>query len=64
MVTVMEPIAAGLIVAVINKWLINNNSVWEFLCSTTTREDVIHEDASSSTTSINDFTEAHVHFVH
>ena len=64
MVRVMETIAAGLIVAVINKWLINNNRVWDFFCSTTAREDIVHEDASSSTTSINDFTEAHVHFAH
>jgi len=47
----MEPIAAGLIVSVINELLINSNSFWEFFCSTTVRQETVREDASSSTAS-------------
>jgi len=60
MVSVIEPITAGLVVALINKFVINNNSLWDIWCSSHVVDDA--EDASSSTTSINDYVHAHVHF--
>ncbi len=57
MTSVFEPITAGLIVALIDKFIINNNSLWDIWCSSH-----VDEDSASSTTSINDYVEGHVHF--
>ena len=64
MTTVIEPIAAGLVVALINKFLINNPVVWFNLCGCghAPREEQ-HEDASSSTTSVNDVEIMHHHIL-
>jgi hypothetical protein len=62
MTTVIEPIAAGLVVALVNKFLINNPIVWITVCGCgqDPREE-LHEDASSSTTSVNDVAATHHH---
>jgi hypothetical protein len=55
MPTIVEPIGAGLAVALINK------SLWLFLCpEVVEKEDYEHECTSSNTTSINDV-EVHMH---
>ena len=46
---ILEPIAAGLAVALINKFVINNNWLWEQWGCQAESED--HEDCASSTTS-------------
>ena len=62
MTTVIEPIAAGLVVALINKFMINNPMIWINVCGCghEPREEP-HEDASSSTTSVNDVAATHHH---
>ena len=62
MVALLEPIEAGLIIALINKYIINNHKLWDYMCGTTAVEEANqpHEDASSTTTSIND-AEIHIH---
>ena len=64
MLPIIEPIEAGLIVALINKLIINNHRLWEFWRGVPKPEQKQeHEDtkdASSSTTSINDV-EVHMH---
>lgn len=61
---ILEPIEAGLIVALVNKYIISNDKLWEYLCGTTRMEEAKQdqEDASSTTTSINDAA-LHVHHV-
>ena len=61
---ILEPIEAGLIVALVNKYIINNDKLWEYLCGATRVEEAKQdqEDASSTTTSIND-AEINVHHV-
>ena len=55
MPAILEPIEAGLIVAIINKYIINNNNLWVWLCGTEAEEaKQPQEDASSTTTSIAD----------
>ena len=61
MVAIIEPIEAGLIVALISKLIINNPKFWEFIgCSTPTPEPE-HEESSSNTTSVNDAELVHIH---
>ena len=61
MVAIFEPVGAGLLVALINKFVINNPSVWVHICGCGhPHHDDSHEDASSSTTSVNDI-EVHMH---
>jgi len=64
MPAILEPIEAGLVIALINKYIINNNRLWEYLCGTNVQQQQTHEDinscSSSSTTSIND-AEIHIH---
>lgn len=63
MPTVIEPIGAGLVVALINKFIINNPHFWALVSGCgKPHHDESHEDASSSTTSINDI-EVHVHHI-
>ena len=63
MPTIIEPVGAGIIVALINKFIINNHGLWAF-CSGS-REDKRHEadecTSSSSTTTI-DTIEVNAHF--
>ena len=56
MVAIIEPIEAGIIVALISKLIINNPKVWECVgCSTPKPEpEPEHEDSNSNTTSINE----------
>ena len=61
MLAIFEAIEAGLCVALINKYIINNHRLWEYMCGTNVEEaNQSHEDASSTTTSIND-AEIHMH---
>jgi len=61
MTSIIEPIAAGLLVTIINKYIINNNSLFD-QCMTITH-DTRHEDDSSTTTSINtDVEHVHIHY--
>ena len=61
MPTIIEPIGAGIAVALINKFIINNPSLWEFAfgCGKTLHDDA-RDDDSSTTTSVND-AEIYVH---
>lgn len=61
MPSIMEPIAAGIIVALFNKFVINHH--WSFsACSEATHE-TTHEDDSSTTTTINsDVGHIHMHY--
>ena len=54
-IAILEPIEAGLIVALVNKYIINNHRLWEFVCGTTEVPEAKQpqEDDSSTTTSIN-----------
>ena len=59
--TILEPIGAGLIVALINKYIINNNKICEAICEAKTEEpEIVEEDSSSNTTSVNGAS-VHVH---
>ncbi len=61
MPSVIEPIGAGIAVALINKFIINNPNVWVTVCGCgKPHHEESHEDASSSTTSVNQ-AEIHVH---
>ena len=56
----LEPIAAGVVVSILNRLIINNNWLWEkLLCQAETTED--HEDCASSTTSVTSATSDAVH---
>ena len=63
MIPIIEPIEAGLIIALISKLIINNPKFWECVgCSTPTPEPVPeHEESSSNTTSVNDAELIHIH---
>ena len=62
MPTVFEPIGAGIAVALINKFIINNPAIWVSVCGChNPYHEEAHEDASSSTTSVND---VEIHYNH
>lgn len=63
MPTVLEPIGAGIAVALINKFIINNNYLWH-LCTgcRDTKHDEHEECTSSSSISTTDAVEIHAHF--
>ena len=63
MVAILEPIEAGLIVALISKLIINHPKFWECIgCSNPTLEpEPEHEDNSSNTTSVNEAELVHIH---
>jgi len=64
MPAILEPIEAGLIIALINKYIINNNRLWEYVCGANVTLQQTREDcSSSSTTSIND-AEIHIHHLY
>jgi hypothetical protein len=61
MPTIIEPIGAGLAVALINKFIINNPNLWVTICGCgKPHHEESHEDSSSNTTSVND-AEIHIH---
>ncbi len=64
MPTVLEPIGAGIAVALINKFIINNNYMWTFCSGSRPDKNDEHEDDISSTnTSVVDTVEVHAHFL-
>ena len=59
MPTIFEPIGAGLIVALISKFIINNDKLCK--CTANSEEpEIIEDDSSSNTTSVNG-AEIHIH---
>ena len=60
---IIEPIEAGVKVALISKFIINNPNFGECIgCSTPTLEpEPEHEDSSSDTTSVNEAELVHIH---
>ena len=66
MPTILEPIGAGLLVALISKYVINNKPLCDSICETceTKKEEpeIVEEDCSSSnTTSVNSAELVHIH---
>ena len=62
MPTIFEPIGAGLIVALISKYIINNKPLCDSICETKVEEpEIVEEDSSSNTTSVNGAELVHVH---
>ncbi len=62
MPTILEPIGAGLLVALISKYVINNNQLCDSICPEKVDEqEIVEEDASSNTTSVNSAELVHVH---
>ena len=56
----LEPIAAGVVVSILNRLIINNNWLWEkLLCQAETAGE--YEDCASSTTSVTSATADVVH---
>ena len=63
MPTILEPIGAGLIVALISKFIINNDKLCQPVCTDKTEEpEIVEDDSSSATASING-TEVHIHHI-
>ncbi len=63
MPTILEPIGAGLLVAISRKYVINNKPLCDSICETTEEEPEIAEaDSSSNTTSVNGAELVHIHF--
>ena len=56
MPSIFEPIGAGIAVALINTFIINNPAIWLNICGGCGSEqtETLHEDDSSTTTSVND----------
>ena len=64
MPTILEPIGAGLLVALISKYVINNKPLCDSICETREEEPEIAEaDSSSNTTSVNGAELVHIHDV-
>ena len=61
MVPIIEPIEAGLLIALISKFIINNPKFWEFIGCSTLEPEPEHEESSSNTTSVNDAELVHIH---
>ena len=61
MIPIIEPIEAGLLVALISKLIINNPKFWEFIGCSTPEPEPEHEESSSNTTSVNDAELIHIH---
>jgi nucleotidyltransferase/DNA polymerase involved in DNA repair len=63
MPTVLEPIGAGITVALVNKFVINNNWLWQLcLGCQASKVDEHEEDISSTSTTASDTVEVHAHF--
>ena len=63
MPTILEPIGAGLLVALISKYVINNKPLCDSICEAKEEEPEIVEDecSSSNTTSVNSAELVHIH---
>ena len=62
MPSILEPIGAGLLVALISKYVINNNQLCDRICETKEEKpEIVEEDAISNTTSVNSAELVHVH---
>ena len=62
MPTILAPIGAGIIVALINRYIISNNHLFDY-CTGTNETIIEHDDAvSSSSISTTDAIEVHAHF--
>ena len=65
MPTILEPIGAGLLVALISKYVINNKPLCDSICETceTKKEEpeIVEEESSSNTTSVNSAELIHIH---
>ena len=65
MPTILEPIGAGLIVALISKYVINNkplcDSIYETCEAKEEETEIVEECSSSNTTSVNSAELVHVH---
>ncbi len=62
MPTILEPIGAGIIVALINRYIISNNHLFDY-CKTGNETIIEHDDAvSSSSITSTDAIEIHTHF--
>ena len=62
MPSILEPIGAGIIVALINKFIINNQNLWAS-CKGHIETHVEHnDDVSSTSTSATETVEVHAHF--
>ena len=62
MPTILEPIGAGLLVALISKYDINNKPLCDSICETKEEEpEILDEDSSSNTTSVNSAELIHIH---
>ena len=62
MPTILEPIEAGLLVALISKYVINNKPLCDSICETNKEEpEIVEECSSSNTTSVNGAELIHTH---
>ena len=62
MPTILEPIRAGLLAALISKYVINNKPLCDSICETKEDEpEIVEGDSSSNTTSVNGAELVHVH---
>ena len=58
----LEPISAGIVVALINRFIISNNNLFDY-CKTGNETIIEHDDAvSSSSITSTDAIEIHAHF--
>ena len=64
MLDIFVPVTAGLIVSLINKFILNSNSnIWN-ICNTTSKLNEYEDDLSSSNTTISDIDMIHHVHVH
>jgi hypothetical protein len=62
MPSILEPLGAGLLVALISKYVINNKPLCDSICETKEEEpEIVEGDSSSNTTSVNSAELVHVH---
>ena len=62
MPTILEPIGAGVLVALISKYVINNKPLCDSICETRQEKpEIVEADSSSNTTSVNGAELVHVH---
>ena len=63
MLTFLEPIGAGVLVALISKYVINNKPLCDSICPTKAEEEteIVEECSSSNSTSVNSAELVHVH---
>ena len=65
MPAILEPIGAGVLVALISKYIINNKPLCDSICETCEAKEeeteIVEECSSSNTTSVNDAEMVHIH---